>query len=104
MLLCPKANQRYRWDDLLAKPVVDQPIPAKRRVARQVVSTALCATCIMAVIAGVGVETTPAEGSKLIWVTSWSLYGAMLGALYGAIWGLLKGIGRLNVWLQTILF
>jgi hypothetical protein len=104
MLLCPKANQRYRWDDLLVKPVVDQPISAKRRVARQVVSTSLCVAGIMAVIAGVGVETTPAGESRLIWVTSSSLYGAVLGAVYGATWGLLKGIGRLSVWLQTILF
>jgi hypothetical protein len=103
MLLCPKVNQRYRWDNLLAKPVVDQPLSA-RRVARHVVWTALCVACILAVIAGVGVETTPAEGSKLIWVTNWSLYGAVLGAVYGAIWGLLKAIGRLSVWLQAILW
>jgi hypothetical protein len=104
MLLCPKANQRYRWDDLLAKPVVDQPLSAKRRVARQVVWRALCVACVTAVISGIGVETTPAEGSRLVWVTSWSLYGAALGALYGAVWGLLKGIGRLSEWAKTILF
>jgi hypothetical protein len=104
MLLCPKANQRYRWDTLLAKPVVDQPLSAKRGVARQVVWRALCVAGITAVISGIGVETTPAEGSKLVWVTSWSLYGAVLGAVYGATWGLLKGIGRLSEWPKTILF
>lgn len=104
MFLYPKANQRYRWDNLLAKPVVDQPLSAKRRVARQVVWTALCVALVTAVIAGVGVETTPAGESKPIWVTSWSLYGAVLGALYGAIWGLLKGIGRLGYWAENILF
>jgi hypothetical protein len=108
MLLCPRANQRYRWDDLRAKPVVDQPLSAKRRVARQVVWTALCVASITAVIAGeiggFGVEHARAEGSRLIWVTSWSIYGAVLGAVYGAIWGLLKAMRRLSVWLQTILF
>ena len=107
MLLCPKASQRYRWDDLLAKPVVDQPLSAKRkvaRVARQVVWRALCVALVMAVIAGIGVETTPAGESKPIWVASWSLYGAVPGALYGAIWGLLKGIGRMSGWAGNILF
>jgi hypothetical protein len=104
MLLCPKANRRYRWDALLAKPVVDQPLSAKRRVARQVAWRALCVAWIMAVISGIGVETTPADGSKLVWVTSWSLYGAVLGAFYGGVGGLLNGIGRLTEWAETTLF
>jgi hypothetical protein len=107
MLLCPKANQRYRWDDLLAKPVVDQPLSAKRRVARvarQVVWRALCVAGITAVIAGTRIETPPAGESKPTWVTSWLLYGAVLGAIYGTIWGFLKGIGRLNHWAKNTLF
>jgi hypothetical protein len=104
MLLCPKLNHRYRWDDLWNKPVVDQPLSPLRRVGRHVVWRALSVGWIMAVIAGIGVETAPAGESKLIWVTSWSLYGAVLGAVYGAIWGLLKGFGLLSEALKTILF
>ena len=92
MLLCPKANQRYRWDDLLAKPVVDQPLSAKRRVTRQVVWRALFVAWIMAVIAEIG-------ASRQLW-----LYAAVLGAVYGAVGGLLKGIGRLTEWAKTTLF
>jgi hypothetical protein len=92
MLLCPRANQRYRWDDFLAKPVVDQPLSAKRRVARQVVWRALCVAWVMAVIAAIGT-------SRQLW-----LYAAVLGAIYGAVWGSLKEIGRLSEALKTILF
>jgi uncharacterized membrane protein len=92
MLLCPKVNQRYSWDALWNKPVVDQPLSAKGRVARQVVWRALCVAWIMAVIAAIG-------ASRQLW-----LYAAVLGAVYGAVGGLLKVIGRLTQWADTTLF
>jgi hypothetical protein len=92
MLLCPRVNQRYRWDDLWAKPVVDQPLSARRRVARQVAWRALCVAWVMAVIAGIG-------ASRRLW-----LYAAVLGAAYGAVGGLLKGVGRLTEWAKATLF
>jgi hypothetical protein len=92
MLLCPKVNQRYSWDALWNKPVVDQPLSAKRRVARQVVWRALFVAWIMAVIASIG-------ASRQL-----CLYALVLGAVYGAVGGLLKGIGRLTHGAETTLF
>jgi hypothetical protein len=92
MLFCPRVNQRYSWDALWAKPVVDQPLSAKRRVARQVVWGALFVAWVMAVISEIGT-------SRQLW-----LHAAVLGAVYGAVGGLLKGIGRLTEWAKTTLF
>jgi hypothetical protein len=103
MLLCPKANQRYTWDDVLAMPVVDPALYWKRRLARRIAWTAAWWAWITAILVEFGVEKAPAGGTEQAWGTGWLLPAALLGAVYGAFRGLLKGIGRLGEWAENIL-